>query len=47
MQMRIFFSELIPRIDEMTLAGEGEYLRASFVHGFKHLPVRFRLKPAE
>jgi cytochrome P450 len=46
MQMRIFFTQLIPRIEMMELAGEGEYLRASFVHGFKHLPVRFRLKPA-
>ena len=23
-----------------------EHLRASFVHGFKHLPIRFKLKPA-
>ena len=45
MQMRIFFTQIIPRIEYMTLNGEGEYLRASFVHGFKHLPVRFKLKP--
>jgi hypothetical protein len=44
--MRIFFTQLIPRIDEMQLSGKGEYLRASFVHGFKHLPVRFKLKAA-
>ena len=25
---------------------EAEHLRASFVHGFKHLPSRFKLKPA-
>jgi cytochrome P450 len=29
MQMRIFFTQLISRIDEMALAGESEYLRAS------------------
>ncbi len=46
MQMRIFFTQLIPRIEEMSLVGEGGYLRASFVHGFKHLPVRFKLKPS-
>ena len=29
-------------IDDMMGDG-GEYLQASFVHGFKHLPVRYRL----
>ena len=46
MEMRIFFEQLIPRIAEMTLAGEPQRLRASFVHGFKHLPIRYRLVPA-
>ncbi|MEZ5559635.1 MAG: cytochrome P450 [Pseudomonadales bacterium] len=46
LEMRIFFTQFIPRIEHMALAGEGEHLRASFVHGFKHLPIRFKLKPA-
>lgn len=46
MEMRIFFSQFIPRIAEMELTGPGEHLRASFVHGFKHLPIRYRLRPA-
>ena len=46
MEMRIFFQQLIPRIVDMKLAGDPERLRASFVHGFKHLPVRFRLRAA-
>lgn len=46
MEMRLFFEQLIPRIDFMELAGEPALLQASFVHGLKHLPIRFRLKPA-
>ncbi len=46
MEMRIFFEQLIPRIEHMELAGDPERLQASFVHGFKHMPIRFRLKPA-
>jgi cytochrome P450 len=46
LEMRIFFTQFIPRIDHIELAGAAEHLRASFVHGFKHLPIRFRLQPA-
>jgi len=46
LEMRIFFTQFIPRIDHIELADEPEHLRASFVHGLKHLPIRFRLKPA-
>lgn len=46
LEMRIFFSQFIPRIEQMELAGEPERLRASFVHGFKHMPIRYRLGPA-
>ena len=47
LEMRLFFSAFIPRIKSMSLAGEPERLRASFVHGFKHLPIRFELHDAE
>ena len=43
MEMRIFFQQLIPRIVSMELAGGAERIQASFVHGFKHLPIRFQL----
>jgi cytochrome P450 len=46
LEMRIFFTQFIPRIDMIELTGPGEHLRASFVHGFKHLPIRYRLRPA-
>ena len=43
LEMRIFFSRFIPRIAQMELAAAPEHLKASFVHGFKHLPIRFQL----
>jgi cytochrome P450 len=46
LEMRIFFTQFIPRIEHMELASEPEHLRASFVHGLKHLPIRYRLRPA-
>ena len=46
LEMRIFFTQFIPRIDMIELTGPGEHLRASFVHGLKHLPIRYRLRPA-
>ena len=47
MEMRIFFTQLIPRIVDMQLAGAPERLEASFVHGLKHMPIRYRLRPAQ
>ncbi|MBL4681483.1 MAG: cytochrome P450 [Pseudomonadales bacterium] len=46
MEMRVFFKQLLPRIEEMELVGDAEYLQASFVHGIKHLPIRYKLRPA-
>ncbi len=46
LEMRIFFEQIIPRIDHIELAGEPERIQASFVHGIKHLPIRYRLKAA-
>ncbi len=43
MEMRIFFQQLIPRIAEIELIDEPERIRASFVHGIKHLNIRYRL----
>ncbi len=46
MEMRIFFSQLLPRIVSMEMIGDADYLQASFVHGIKHLPIRYQLRPA-
>ncbi len=46
MEMRLFFQQLIPRIEHMELVGEPERLQASFVHGLKHMNIRYQLKPA-
>lgn len=43
MEMRLFFQQLIPRIESMELISE-ERIRASFVHGFKHMKIRFKLR---
>jgi hypothetical protein len=34
------------RLEDVELDGTAEYLTASFVAGFKHLPIRYRLAPA-
>jgi cytochrome P450 len=46
LEMRIFFQQLIPRIESIELVGEPDRLQASFVHGLKHLNIRYKLKPA-
>jgi len=44
MEMNSFFSELIPRIKSIELAGEPQLLATTFVGGLKHLPIRVELK---
>jgi hypothetical protein len=44
LEMRIFFSQLMPRLEHIELVREPEHLRASFVHGLKHLPIRVSLR---
>ena len=43
LEMRIFFQQLIPRIAEIEIVGDPERIRASFVHGLKHMNIRYRL----
>ena len=40
MEMRAFFSELIPRLHHIELSGEPEQVKTLFVGGLKHLPIR-------
>jgi len=44
MEMNSFFSELIPRIKSIELAGEPELMATTFVGGLKHLPIRVELQ---
>lgn len=41
--MAAILNQLVSRIEEWELAGEPEWIQASFVVGLKHLPVRYRM----
>jgi hypothetical protein len=43
MEMNSFFTELIPRIKSVELAGEPELISTLFVGGLKRLPIRITL----
>jgi cytochrome P450 len=42
--MRAIVEELAGRVEHWELAGEPEWIRASFVVGLKHLPVRYKIR---
>ncbi|MDZ4776657.1 MAG: cytochrome P450 [Alphaproteobacteria bacterium] len=44
MEIKALFAELLPRLDEISLAGAPKYSRSNFVSGLKSLPVRYRMK---
>jgi cytochrome P450 len=44
MEMNSLYSELIPRLESIELAGEPELAATTFVGGLKHLPIRYSLK---
>jgi hypothetical protein len=39
------FTELLPRIPDMELAGPVQRLQSNFINGIKHLPVSFTPSP--
>jgi len=43
MEMRIFWEELLPRLERLELAGAPVRSSATFVGGPKHVPVRYRM----
>ena len=43
-EINSFFSELVPRIVSIELAGEPELMATTFVGGLKHLPIRCELR---
>jgi cytochrome P450 len=44
MEMNSLFSELIPRLESIELAGAPELTATTFVGGLKHLPIRYSMK---
>ncbi len=46
LEMEIAYKYLLPRIQEIELAGPPERLHSALVGGVKHLPIRYRLRPA-
>jgi cytochrome P450 len=43
MEVNSFFSELLPRLDAIELAGAPQHTATTFVGGLKHLPIRYSL----
>ncbi|OBG42244.1 cytochrome P450 [Mycolicibacterium fortuitum] len=43
MEINSFFSELLPRLRSVELAGVPQHMATTFVGGLKHLPVRYTL----
>jgi hypothetical protein len=43
MEVASFFTELLPRLQSIELAGDPQLVAATFVGGLKHLPVRYTL----
>jgi cytochrome P450 len=44
MELRAFLRELLPRLEEVEIAGEPEHVKSTFVGGLKRLPIRYRLQ---
>jgi cholest-4-en-3-one 26-monooxygenase len=46
LELTVIFRELAKRLEHAELAGPVERLRSSFVGGIKHMPIRYKIKPA-
>jgi len=46
LELEVAFRHLLPRIEEIELAGPVDRLRSGLVGGVKHLPIRYKLRPA-
>ena len=44
MEAGSFFTELLPRLDSVELAGQPQHVATTFVGGLKHLPIRYSLR---
>ena len=46
LELEFAFKHLLPRIEEIELAGPVSRLHSALVRGVKRLPLRYRIKPA-
>jgi cytochrome P450 len=46
LEMMVAYKHLLPRIEEIELTGPPERLHSALVGGVKHLPIRYKLRPA-
>ena len=46
LELKVAYKYLLPRIQEVELAGPVERLRSTLVGGVKHLPIRYKLRAA-
>lgn len=46
LELRTFFTELIPRLGDIELAGDAQLVKTLFVGGLKHLPIRAEVNRA-
>jgi cholest-4-en-3-one 26-monooxygenase len=46
LEMKIAYKHLLPRIEEIELAGPVDRLHSALVGGVKRLPIRYKLRPA-
>ena len=44
MEMKALFTELIPRLDDIALAGEPALMQTLFVGGHKRLPIQYSMR---
>ncbi|MGE2716489.1 cytochrome P450 [Mycolicibacterium litorale] len=44
MEINSFFTELVPRLESIELAGAPEFVATTFVGGLKHLPIRYSVR---
>lgn len=47
LELEVIFRHLVQRLDHVELAGPLERLHSSVVGGIKHMPIRYRLRPAD
>ena len=45
LELAVAYKYLLPRIEEIELAGPVSRLHSALVGGVKHLPIRYKLKP--
>jgi len=46
LELEMAFKYLLPRMEEVELAGPVERLNSNLIGGIKHLPIRYKLRPA-